>query len=68
MANELMVDKLTTKELECARNALEELWNSKEEYARAKRHLDELEIRMARLYDSVNYFLNHVKPVEAKEG
>lgn len=55
------IDSLGTKELEAARNALEGLFNAKEEYAKAKRNLDTIEMRMAQYYDTVNYLLNHAK-------
>ena len=55
------IDSLGTKELEAARNALEELFNAKEEYAKAKRNLDTIEMRMAQYYDTVNYLLKHAK-------
>lgn len=65
MENELIVDKLTAKELESAREALIQLYEAKEEYANAKHLLRNIEMRMAQLYDRVNYFLKHVKPKEA---
>jgi hypothetical protein len=65
MENELIVDKLTAKELEDAREALIQLYEAKKEYAKAKHLLRSIEIRMAQFYDRVNHFLKHVKPKEA---
>ena len=59
--SDLIVDKLTVKELEAAREALVSLYEAKEEYATAKAHLHSVEMRMARLYDTVNYFFKHIK-------
>lgn len=62
----LEVEGLTTKELEAARDALVSLYEAKDEYATAKAHLNSVEIRMAKLCDTVDYFLKHVKNKEAK--
>lgn len=55
------IDGLGIKELESARNALDGLFNAKEEYAKAKRNLDTIEMRMAQYFDTVNYLLRNAK-------
>ena len=55
--NELTIEGITPKELEAAKNSLITLYEVKEEYARAKRHLDSVEMRMAQHYDTVNRVL-----------
>lgn len=58
------IDKLGEKELEGAKSALEELFNAKEEYAKASRHLASVEMRMAECFDTVNYLLRHATVVD----
>lgn len=58
---ELTLDGLTPKELEAARESLIALYELKDEYARAKRHLDSVELQMAQRYDTVNRVLNRIK-------
>ena len=64
--NGLVVEGLTDKELDAAREALFSLYEAKEEYASAKANLHSVELRMARLYDTVSYFLRHVKEKEGE--
>lgn len=65
MPNKLTID-LTTKELEAAVEALSRLYQARDEYATAKRHLMDIELRMARDCDTVAYLLGHIK--EVREG
>lgn len=60
---ELTIDGLTPKELEAARKSLITLYELKDEYARAKRHIDSVELQMAQLYDTVNMVLNRIKEI-----
>lgn len=62
MSNKLTID-LTAKELEAAKEALNRLYEAKDEYATAKRHIMEVELRMARYFDTVNYLFRHIKEV-----
>lgn len=66
MPNKLTID-LTAKELEAAKEALNRLYEAKDEYATAKRHLMEVELRMARYCDTVTYLLKHIKEVRDGE-
>ncbi len=62
MPNKLTID-LTAKELEAAKEALNRLYEAKDEYATAKRRLEEVELRMARDCDTVTYLLRHIKEI-----
>ena len=63
---ELTIDGLTPEELEAARESLIILYELRDEYAKAKRHLDSVELHMAQRYDKVNRVLNRIK--ERKGG
>lgn len=58
---ELTLDGLTPKALEAARESLITLYELREEYAKAKRYLDSVELQMAQRYDTVNRVLNRIK-------
>ena len=58
---ELTLDGLTPKDLEAARESLNTLYELKDAYAKAKRHLDSVELQMAQRYDTVNRVLNRIK-------
>ena len=62
---ELKLDGLTPKELEAAREALVTLYELKDEYAKAKRYLDSVEMQMAQRYDTVNRALQKIKECKA---
>ena len=59
--SELTIDGVTLKELEAARESLITLYELKDEYAKAKRHLESVELQMAQKYDTVNRLLNRIK-------
>lgn len=65
---ELTIDGLTPKELEAARESLVVLYELKDEYAKAKRHLDSVELQMAQRYDTVNWVLRKIKECFDKKG
>lgn len=62
---ELTIDGLTPKELEAARESLITLYELRDEYAKAKRHLDSVELQMAQRYDTVNRALRKIKECKA---
>lgn len=47
--------------IECATNALIEIYEMKDEYAKLKNALSKCEIEMAKRYDTINYVLKHFK-------
>ena len=68
--DDLTIDGVTPKELEAARKSLVTMYELTEEYARAKMHLDSVEMRMAQHYETVNLVLQRIKQssAPAQEG
>ena len=62
---ELTLDGLTPKELEAARESLITLYELRDEYAKAKRYLDSVELQMAQRYDTVHWALRKIKECKA---
>ena len=58
---ELTLGGLTPQELEAARESLLTLYEMRDEYVKAKRYLDSVELQMAQRYDTVNSVLNQIK-------
>ncbi len=62
---ELFLDGLTPNELEAAKEALVSLYKLRDEYAKAKRLIDSVELKIAKSYDTVNSALQKIKECKA---
>ena len=58
---ELILDGLTLKEIGDANESLNALYELKDAYADARRRLDNIEMQMAKRYDTVNMVLKRIK-------
>ena len=58
---ELILDGLTPKEIDAAKESLNALYELKDAYAEARRRLDNIEMQMAQRYDTVNMVLKRIK-------
>lgn len=58
------ITKVGEKELNAAKSALVELYEAKDEYAKASNHLASIERRMARCFDTINRLLKNANVVD----